>query len=213
MKAMERNTSCNIPAGISSDSEMIRHIFEPYVEESISDEQVQRILAPIREMILAGKFNRRRRFLRKYAIPAAIAAFLLTIILPLATVSGFGDEIREITDNPVPLAGPVLEENTLSGRVMMEGSGVEGIAVALVDTEQMKSVGIVTSLEEGSYILTDVPDGSYRLTTILPPSMDVVSDTIENTWIIVDGTAEIIFGGEAGQELEGADIWVSQTLR
>jgi hypothetical protein len=207
---MERNSNYACSAGYSSDSEMIRDIFEPYVEESISDEQIQRILAPVRKMILEGKFRRRRRFPRRFAIIAAVfVVILLVVIAPLIASPVLATGLKDIVDDPIPLAGMISEGNTLSGRVMMEGTGVEGIGIVLVDIERMEPVETAISAADGSYILKRIPNGAYRLTTTLPTGVSVMDGMEEDIWVLVDGTAEVVFNGE--EMRKEADIWVYRT--
>ena len=51
---MENNAS----AGIS----ILKQVFDSYIEDSVTEEQVQRVLEPVFRLILQGTFDRPRRF-------------------------------------------------------------------------------------------------------------------------------------------------------
>jgi len=46
-----------------SGQTVLKQVFDMYADESISDEQVQRIMAPVIQMIREGRFNRSKRVL------------------------------------------------------------------------------------------------------------------------------------------------------
>jgi len=48
----------NTPAGIP----ILKQVFDGYIEDSVTEEQIQRILEPVFQLILLGTFDRPRRF-------------------------------------------------------------------------------------------------------------------------------------------------------
>ena len=46
----------------AKNTSVLKQVFDKYIEETISDEQTERVLAPVIRLIMNGAFNRPHRF-------------------------------------------------------------------------------------------------------------------------------------------------------
>jgi len=193
-----------------SEIPALKQIFDQVAEETISEEQVQRVLAPVLARIHAGEFGRPRRFAWLWQPVAAVAAVAL-LALTVAVSQGGLKPGRYVTlpDIRIPLAAPA-QENRLDGRVMLADEGVGGVELELVDAESMERCAAAVTAEDGSYSFRNIADGSYRL-RILPPAGMTVSPadaTADDAgvWVTVNGERELIFGEDGERSCAGVDI-------
>ena len=84
---------------------MLVQVVEQHIEKTITDEQAQRVLAPIREMIYEGKFSKppRRKLKPIYivAISATVIALILAVTLVLTSITGIGQVDLQETNIPL----------------------------------------------------------------------------------------------------------------
>jgi hypothetical protein len=164
-----------------------RQILEQQVEETITDEQVQRVLAPVLERIRNGEFDRPRRRRRFVRTAYAAATLLVCLGLGIAFASGRPQAVPEadiqrqtaivtIQDQPVPLAGPT-DVNSLSGTAVLPGSETGCVLVRLVDAETGEVVAVMQTDESGQYAFEGFADGTYRVEAAMPN--DGSTDDIE----------------------------------
>jgi len=59
---MTDNTGFTDMAGMLPEAAALKRIFDLHAEETITDDQVRRVLDPVLEMIIEGKFEKPRRF-------------------------------------------------------------------------------------------------------------------------------------------------------
>jgi hypothetical protein len=177
------------PAEIS----VMKQLFDQYEKDTITEEQIQRVLAPVLQMIREGKFSRRRRFQRVRKIGAGVAvcsAAIVTLVInrmpPKVLVN--------IPDESVPLADTTVAAGSLSGKVTLEGKGINGVVLTLVDTDSGGVTEAVTN-GDGEYAFEELPDGRYRLEVEPPSGM-----------LLEGGDDSLIFAMTGQEDLKGVDI-------
>ncbi len=102
-------------------ADIIRQVFDQYAEESITEEDVQRVLSPVVAMIRAGCFDRPRRFW-----PISLVITMLVVVLAVvATFAGLASVALPVYNQAVvagkPMVAPVPAGSSLAGEVMARG--------------------------------------------------------------------------------------------
>jgi hypothetical protein len=160
----ERNGEADNLAEMSA----MKQILDWHMEETITEEQVQRVLAPVLEMIRQGRFSKRRRMqrIRNIALWAATCVAAITVLL--LTVADLHPWI-EIPETEIPLAATPIAGGSLSGRVTFEGWGVSGVVLAL----EYAGGGSATTVTDngGKYAFDGISRGNHRLEVELPDGM------------------------------------------
>jgi len=145
----------------SADIAAMSHIFNAYIDENISDEQVARVTNPVKQKIAEGKFDKKRGFIRLHkplvsmvAAAAVVGAFLF--------VNGFqsvaAPELVEIPDMQIPLAAYVyFTDNTYYVTIDLDFEYHEVTAVGASLTL------VLEAADENTYIIRDMPDGVFRI--------------------------------------------------
>ncbi len=134
---------------------VLKQIFEKYAEDSITDEQVQRILAPVLQMIRDGKFDRRRRFTwqAKLLISALTAVLILAVVVFAGEWMG-PDGAVVLPDNKTPLASQPLSEPepaSLTGTAATESAAeTETETASATATESAADTETKTETEKGT---------------------------------------------------------------
>jgi hypothetical protein len=205
---------------------VLKQIFDREAEETITDEQLRRVLAPALRYIESGALDQKKRrradwYMKPLAMVAVVAMVFLGVLMfpgaaefgraasvvPAEGDTAEGDTVT-LPDTQLPLAGWV-EPVTVSGRVFLQdsGDGVAGAQLALVDTDGVEAAAATTD-EDGAYVFRGIPDGTYRLRADLPKGM---AATGEDEWITVKDKAVFAPGGSGERKTEGVDISVCIT--
>jgi hypothetical protein len=158
---MNYTSSCVPPADAT-----LRLILERCAEDSIDEERVQRVLAPVLQMIQEGRFRKRKRPMQP-AKPLAIAAALVLTTVGIARFGGQRGALTESAPPPVPLGDAEAISTTLAGRLMGKSARLGGVTLALT-AEDGEVIGTATTDEDGCYCFTNIPDGAYVLTVATP---------------------------------------------
>ena len=187
---------------------VLKEIFDRYAEETITDEQLQRVLAPVLKMIQDQKFKKSRW--RRYSwlmkpVVSVVAVVAIIAIVAVTQKNGVVDRDIVIQDNEVPLVARAVSMSSLAGRVCLEDNGVDGIAVSLVDTTSMKIVETAITNADGAYSFQTIPVGTYRLKVLLPDGMALVDGNTDGT-VMVNQKTELLIDGKTVIEMKGVDI-------
>jgi hypothetical protein len=121
---------CNIGDVEPTGFPALKQIFDRYAEESVTEEQVARVLAPVLAMIRAGRFDRpkgeRYEWLIKPLIAGiAVATLIITVAIAQPAGMGFGRVI--IPEDAPPLSTGSAPVNSIldNGERTMEGTDIE----------------------------------------------------------------------------------------
>ena len=170
-----------------------KQMLESFGKDTITDDQIESVLAPVLKGIEEGRFeNRRKKTIKEWIfgpIPAliAIAALIISIML-YAKNNEQEDEMHFLPDSEIPLAQGVrlndqVEKNTISGKVFISGeanedngdmrNGFKGAVIQLLRAENGEAYSWTTTGEDGTFKLRGFPDGIYQLRVALPPDEGV----------------------------------------
>jgi len=163
----------------SDDNNIIGQIMKEHSHELISDEQIERVLAPIRARINAGEFSKQRRRNKKILISTlggvallALMAVALLFWSPLQAEVAAGQaqdtqgRIMEIEAPSIPQAGISAELAVKAEDFTLENGQTSEIVTAAGET---------------------IPDGTWRILATLD------GQRIEIGWITVEnGTTRLI---------------------
>jgi hypothetical protein len=177
------------------DKSAMRQIFEWHENETITEEQIQRVLAPVLEMIRQGKFSKRRRMrrIRKIAVGAATCITIVAVVV-LQSVAPDAWAGVDIVDAQTPLAAAPFVVGSVSGKVTLEGEGVGGVVLTLVNTGSDDFIKTVTG-RGGGYSFKEIPEGSYHL-EVEPPDGTAPEDGADSFLLAVTG----------GEDMKGMEI-------
>jgi len=188
---------------------MLGQIIRQHMEETVTDEQAERVLGPIGEMIFDGKFTKKPRRKRKQIVTVIISgAALIAITLATVLIANI-DRTRqtEIPQENLTLATPLTDgENTLAGRITWQGEGVENVRLALVDTDGIEISGTVITDQDGSYTFHSIPDGSYLLIAIPPLDTGIMESLSADTWMVSEGNVSLILEGNMEILWQGSEV-------
>ena len=179
MKTLEKTgmETAELPAPPKKN--VLKRVFDRYTEDTITDEQVERVLAPVLMLIKDHGFERPRwhRFSWQIQLmaPVATAATLIATVA-ITCLSGSGSSV--------------------SGYVYLEDVAADNIEVLLFDTKSMEAAGTSMTDQNGAYSFHGIPDGSYKLCVLLPKDVLLV-DTDENGIANINQTAEFIVGSDS----------------
>lgn len=201
-------TAYDLDSDPMDDSNLIK-IFDFQIEETISDEQAGRVLAPVLAMIMEGKYDRNRRMVR--IAPLATVAAILAIVVAAAATSlvrnGMGSNVYiDIPENNPPLAAMVLSESALSGYVTLEDEGVAGVLLSLIDFYSSEIVKTAITDSSGFYEFPDAQAGQYKLKITPPSGMSIDATENEAGWVVADGKMELIVVCDDGDLSNSVDI-------
>jgi hypothetical protein len=168
---------------VAGESYTMKQFFELQEQETISDEQVERILAPVLQMIQQGKFSKRNRVwrrIRKIVIGSAVcvAVIALAFMAPRMWV--------DIPEVEIPLVSTPFSESSLSGMVKLGEKGVNDVVLTLLDIDRGTSTAIVT-VGGGNYAFDEIPTGNYRLEVEPPSGMELENGTDGFYLTVTDG--------------------------
>lgn len=189
---------------------VLKEIFDIFAEDTITDEQINRILAPVLKLIREGKFRKTRRDrIAFFTLPLlSMAAVIVLIATVVISQRGVVENKRITVIEPlVPLSNFLKEgDNELLGRAYHKNSGLEGVVLQLQDTKTGTIVSTITN-SDGQYTFSKIPDGVYKVKVVLPEDMRLVNGGTEG-YITIDGTTDIKFGMDNERTAETIDIEV-----
>jgi len=171
----------------------LKKVFDKHAEETITDDQLDNILAPVLAGIEEGKYRKHRsNSLKKWfagPIPAMAVIVALIIFVAMNTNdTPQQDVFTEISEADVPLAQLVSDEtpaekNAITGKVYFEepdsevssdlSEGLAGAIIQLIRAEDGSAYSWTITDENGEFILRGFPDGVYQLRVALPSEMGV----------------------------------------
>ena len=192
---------------ISSNCSIIKEIFDKYATDTITDDQVNRVLEPVLNMIREGRFDRNKRlYLLKTLSPILSVAAAFILILTIVFTKNKAATDKTIISSPeVPLAGISDSSNLLAGRVIISGKGLGDISLQLCSIDNQMVDSTITDTE-GTFIFSAFSNGVYRLKILLPEDMELLDRDSEG-YITIDGKNEFEFSN-SNTILEGLEIKV-----
>jgi hypothetical protein len=191
VKAMNNSCSCAIPGDTT-----LRLFLERCAEETVDEEQVQRVLQPVLRMIEEGRFKRRKRAVQP-AKPLAVAAVIVLTTVGIIRFGGRREALTDIAPPQVPLAN-VTAAMTVTGRLMGEGSPLGGITLTLL-TADGEIAGTAVTDEDGGYCFTGIPDGEYQISAAMVSGFALKD---EETTVAVTGSRD---------SRKDIELWVYET--
>ena len=156
----------------------LKIIMNAHAEETISDEQVARVLGPIQKRILAGEFDRPPRKRQRVSILGAMAAALVVLAFAVypqqgADTSAPSAEILEIQSPQIPLAGRPFSDDTMSVQALL----------TLVNERSLETI----CLPDGENMHAGIPDGIWRVVVTLNGESRQTGRLV-----VADGTTKLI---------------------
>ncbi len=173
--------------GPAEDS-VLKLIYDGCDEDAITDEQVWRVLEPVRDMILQGRF-RKPGFSARVVRPALAAAAAVAITAFAAYWPPA--EIVAIAEEPIPLAAAPAEARSCTGRVLLEEKGLAGLRLRVADQTGARLLGETTTAEDGAFSFGGLPDIPLVLEAELPEGME---------------TERLVYSLDSKDSWEGVDI-------
>jgi len=197
----------------------LKHMFDRHAEETISDEQVRRVIAPVLARIKTGEFNRpHEKTIEKpedklnrvfRLLPQAVASIAAAAVVISATIfwqNGSKNILVEIPGANPPLAGKIPAVNTLIGGLTLEGQGISGVELTLIETRNMQVVGTAVTDDDGDFSFRNIKDGTYMLVA-LPFAYSVSGEAIEvGIWTVANGKIEPVNGVNIKDLWKGAEM-------
>ena len=200
----------------NAEAAELKKILGRCADETISEEQVERVLRPILLRIEAGEFKPRRKNSVKRAVFSTVAAAAVLIMgiaieltrsVPAANIStGF----VIIPESRPPLASSILHRQTLYGKVTVEDKGIEGamLELHLVGDEQIKKTTQTNQL--GMFSFDEPEDGTYTL-RVKAPEMGHTEMFYAGTWIVAGGRVGLVSEGAYKVLYDGMEILLCLT--
>ena len=182
---------------------VLKSIFDKYAEEIITDEQIERLLKPILQMIKDGRFDkthstvRVRRFYRAILSVAAVVALMLTVVF--TQIKGKNTTTIVIADTKVPLSSFQIT-NSISGNVIMNNKGVEGVVIVLESIDE-SSQPVSTTDVNGEYVIKGFSNGVYFMKVILPEGIVFENGNSEG-YVEINGLKELEFNNSNILDIE-----------
>jgi len=169
-------------------------------DDSISDEQVQRVLAPVYQKIYAGEFDRHHNNLqrpwhhngvmRQVIATTSIAAVIIiatVALLAAITSANYGNAsdnghfVTEIPDSSTPLASEAPTAYVVEGYISSLDITDEAFLLNLIDTKSMEPAHIVPLGFGGFYRIEGMIDGEYLV--VVTQSDDKSANKVQTAWI------------------------------
>jgi len=186
-----------------NDASSFKQILDRHANETISDYDVRRLLAPIQGMIDEGKFDKPKLFSWWPQTLVMLAAVVTLAIV--VTLSGGGvaqDVVQvgtfvEINNARIPLAGTPLPPDAanyvLSEFAIMPILSVENINFRLINVTSQEEIDMPTMEFGDGYVFTfyGVLDGSYQIQALFDNEAGAQRAEVGKVHI-VDGRVELI---------------------
>jgi len=193
------------------DAQTLKKIYEMHEEETISDEEVQRVLEPVLAMIKEGKFDTPRRLYARILPLATVAAVLVVTATVTMVRSGIvNDPITEIEDTRPPLFETIPVYRSISGRIVLEGESLDGVVVVIVDAERLIDIGTAITDREGVFVFNNLPNGTYRIKAALAEGMRIVDEPDSDGWIKVNGSVDLVINDDSENIWDIGDIYLGR---
>ena len=193
----------------SAGGHVLGRIFDRHIEETISDGQVEQVLAPVLVMVRQGRFERSRNSQRGSDIPYLLAATAMVAVMVVALVASisairlFGSErfvetveYVQIPQTSVPLSGPQLIAKVAPEYAALVGGDMRNVELAIVEPQDGKLHG-TSAMGEDRVFRFDSPlaDGTYRAVAMLPAR----DENVRGSGIEIGSV--VVAGGSAHLEL------------
>jgi len=192
-----------------NDIPVLKLIFDRHAEETISDEQIQRVLEPVRQRIQAGEYRTKRpdRLHRLTVTLMQIAAAIVLVVLATSVIKAQID--KRSTDIPAvstPLTEAISDKCTLTGRVTIKGSGAGGVKLTLLVSDSMETSETTVTLNDGTYSICDVENGIYYLIAELSSATETSRIINAGTLEISNGNVMLVRGGDSEIVIDNHEV-------
>ena len=212
---------------------VLKETLDLHAEESIDDEQVRRVVAPVKKMIDRNMFRRRLPKKTIIVMSTASALFIITVTTAIVLITAtdiFSQTITqngrhgtmqnnsytgtEITDAQPPLAAHPpnqmqSEARTLNGNITMSGEGIGGVTLTLVNTGAMEPTAVTVTSPNGNYTFNSIQDGRYVLLVTSPQNMETLENISAGIWQISENRIMMITSGDTQLSERGIEIWLN----
>ena len=188
-------------------SPTLKRIFDKYAEDTITNEQLLRVLDPILVMIREGRFDthKTRKIFSLLAPVLSIAAALaITFTLVFSHMHRNNINTVIIPYSEIPLAAMPISSNIIEGRFFAKDKGIENITLVLQDTNGQLVDSTITN-DKGEYLFKGFKDGVYMLKVVLPSGMTITRET--DGFIEIRGKTKISF--DSNNTYENIDVEVT----
>jgi len=189
------------------DAPVLKMVFDRCAEETISDEQIRRVLEPIRHRVYSGQYNaaRPKPPLRLAAL-RPVAAAIIIVLAALVLDARFGHRRMEIPGPVIPLARIDNSTVTMTGCVTVNGSGAGGVCLTLTGIDDADISQTAVTLDDGTYDFCDLADGAYRLTAGALAGPGAEKSVYAGTFEVSGGKVRLIENGDAEIVVQGRQI-------
>ena len=197
-------------------------IFEE-AEGVITNEQVERVLSPVLERIMAGEFDgiyrRRRNSLRApflVAATAMVAVFIVTIAANYETmrqVMGVGTIVETLEHVQIEryIGGVELIEQIVPGYSALIGGDIRNVELGIADRQESQLLGRSCMCDENTFRFDPLPDGQYRALALLPEGGEAFQGVEIGMIVVADGLAQLVLSEGLENFWEGVDIQICLT--
>ena len=205
--------------GGSSGAYALGQIFEQ-AEDVISDEQVERVLAPVLQRIRAGEFDhfyRRRQSTLgpPYILVAAsmVAVLIISLFAHIDTVRQFVGtgaivETLEHVEISASIGGVALFEQAIPDYAFLLRGDIRNAELAIADRHDSRLLGRAGLGDGNTYRFEPLPDGSYRALAMLPIDAEHVQGIEIGRILVANGQAQLILSEGLENFWEGVEIHI-----
>ena len=218
----------NLISGIASSprDHALGQMLVLHMEETITGQQVERVLGPALLIVRQGGTRGQRQRPQKkrisqypylLAATAMVAVVVVSMASNLQTTRQAGEdgiyvEILkhfELPPTAVSLAGPELFEKIAPNYAALIGGDIRNIRLAIVDAHNRYLLGAAAMDNDGVFRFDPLTDGSYRAVALLPERYGALFSGIEiGSIVVTDGIANKILNRGLENFWEGVDVQI-----
>jgi len=201
-------------------------IFELHIEEAISGQQVERVLAPVLAMVRQSGIQQRETQPKKHralqypylltatAMVAVVVVGLLSNLQDIRWIGSSDTHVEvvkhiEIPQTNVPLVGSALLQKIAPGHAALIGGDVRNIELAIVEACSRHLLGVSTMGADGFFRFDPLPDAVYAAVALLPEHEDAPFSGIEiGSLVVTNGRASLMLSEGLENFWEGVEIQI-----
>jgi len=181
----------------TSPNPLLKDVFDCWVDESIGEDEVSKILEPVLVRIKAGDFDFIRAHRRvKYVFGVSlvsVAALAFMVIAQLTNLTPTGHETI-IDDDIPPLSSAAKYPQLFSGRIIGENVETNNIELNLMALRDATQKYTTTINKDGTFKFRDIEDGLYKLIIKQGESSGYTQSRGAGIWFVFNGKLGLITG-------------------
>ena len=212
-------------SGITSSprDHALGQMFVLHMEETITGQQVERVLGPVLLLARQGGVRQREAKPKRSQYPYLLAATAMVAVVVVSVASNVlsmrqaeeeGTYVEvlkhfELPPTGVSLGGPALFEKMAPGYAYLIGSDVRNIKLGIVDAQSRHLLGSAAMNYDGVFRFDPLSDGSFRAVALLPTYYDATFSGIEiGNIVVTNGVADLMLKRGLENFWEGVDIQI-----